>query len=85
MAPSFFTSALDGGEWSAPRFSLFTLGEIVSDTHWTGDRMDPRDGLDTIEKKNLSLAGNEIPAVQPITRHYTDCAITVLLVMKEHS
>jgi hypothetical protein len=40
------TSALARGEWSASRPSRFTPG-----THWIG-WMDPRAGLDDVEKKN---------------------------------
>jgi hypothetical protein len=51
MAPPFITSALDGDEWLAPRFSGFTLGEISPGTNWTGDWMGPRACLEAIERK----------------------------------
>jgi len=34
---SFFTSAVDGGEWSASRSGRFTRGERVHATHRMGE------------------------------------------------
>jgi hypothetical protein len=42
---SFLTSALAGGEWSTTRPGRFTPS-----THWIGDWVDPRAGLDDVEK-----------------------------------
>jgi hypothetical protein len=66
--------ALDGGEWSASCSSHFTPGEIAPRTHCVGDWMGPRAGLDSVEKRKVSLtsAGNQTPAVQPVTHRYTD-------------
>jgi hypothetical protein len=44
------TSALVGGEWTAPRPGHFIPGEITSSTHWIGRWMGPRAGLDDMEK-----------------------------------
>jgi hypothetical protein len=33
IAPQFIISALDGGEWSASRLSLYTPGQIAPGTH----------------------------------------------------
>jgi hypothetical protein len=41
----FLTLALAGGEWSASRPSRFTSG-----TRWIGGWVDPRAGLDEVEK-----------------------------------
>jgi hypothetical protein len=41
----FFTSALDGGKWSASRPGHFTPG-----THWIEGRVGPRILLDNVEK-----------------------------------
>jgi hypothetical protein len=41
---TFLTSTLDGCEWSALRHGRFIPG-----THWTGDWVGPRAGLDTDE------------------------------------
>jgi hypothetical protein len=42
---AFLTSALVGGELSASRPGPFTAA-----THWIGDWVDPKDGLDTMQK-----------------------------------
>jgi hypothetical protein len=72
--PFFLTSALVGGEWSASRLCRFTPG-----THWIGSWVDPRAGLDDMEKwKIFTLKGLELPSpplVQPVASRYTDWAI----------
>jgi hypothetical protein len=45
-----YTSALDGGEWSASCPCNFTPGERVPGTQWLGGWVDPRVGLDAVEK-----------------------------------
>jgi hypothetical protein len=64
IAPSFLTSALVGGEWSASRPGRFTL-----DTHWKEACVGPGVGLDAAQwrKKYLAPAGNRIPAVQAVS------------------
>jgi hypothetical protein len=71
IAPPPLTSALDGGEWSAPYPGCFTPKERAPGTHWIGGWVDPRAGPDTVEK-NLALAGNRTLAVQPVAHCYTD-------------
>jgi hypothetical protein len=57
----FLTSALAGGEWSASRFGRFTPGEKAISTHWRGGWVDPRAGLDNVEKRKcLILQGLEL-------------------------
>jgi hypothetical protein len=58
----FLTSALAGGEWSVSCSSGFAPG-----THWRGSSVDPRAGLDDVEKKKfLNLPGLELrPLVRP--------------------
>jgi hypothetical protein len=46
----FLTSALVGGEWSASRPGRFTRREKAPGTHWIGGWVDPRAGLDDMEK-----------------------------------
>jgi hypothetical protein len=46
----FLTSALVGGEWSASRPGRLTRGERTRGTHWIGSWVDPRAGLDDVEK-----------------------------------
>jgi hypothetical protein len=54
----FLTSALAGGEWSASRPGRFTPGERDPGTHWIGGWVDPRAGLDGVEKRKfLTLPG----------------------------
>jgi hypothetical protein len=57
----FFTTALVGGEWSASRPGRFTPGERTPGTHWIGGWVDPRAGLDDVEKRTLlNLLGLEL-------------------------
>jgi hypothetical protein len=46
----FLTSALAGGEWSASRPCHFTPRERPLGTHWLRGWVDPRGGLDGMEK-----------------------------------
>jgi hypothetical protein len=70
----FLTSALVGGEWSASRPCCFTPG-----THFIGGWVDPRAGLDDMEKWTFfTLPGLKLPPppiVQPVARCYTDWPI----------
>jgi hypothetical protein len=50
-----WTSALIGGEWSASRPGRFITGERASDTHWIGGWVDPRTGLDDVERRKFLL------------------------------
>jgi hypothetical protein len=45
MAPTFLTSTLDGGEWSASRPRPFTPGERSLGNHWIGGWVGPTTGL----------------------------------------
>jgi hypothetical protein len=49
----FLTSALVGGEWSASRPGRFTPGKTAPGSHWTGGCVDPKTGLDDMEKKKF--------------------------------
>jgi hypothetical protein len=54
VAPPFFTSALDGGEWSASRPSRFTPeAKAPTRTHCIGSWVDPRAALDAMEKRKI--------------------------------
>jgi hypothetical protein len=62
----FLTSALGGVEWSASRPGRFTPGERAPGTRWIGGWMDPRAGLDDLEKRKfLNLLGLEL---RPLSR-----------------
>jgi hypothetical protein len=55
------TLALAGGEWSASRSGRFTPGEGAAVIHWIGGSMDPRAGLEGVEKRIfLTLPGLEL-------------------------
>jgi hypothetical protein len=57
----FLTSALAGGEWPASR-----PGRFIPNIHWIGGWVDPRAGLDDLEKwQFLTLPGLEL---QPLGR-----------------
>jgi hypothetical protein len=65
--PHFFlTPALAGGEWSASCSGCFTRVERASGTHSIEGWMDPRAGLDDVEKRKfLTLLGLEL---RPLSR-----------------
>jgi hypothetical protein len=65
IAPSFLASALQRGEWSASRPSLFTSWEIDSGTNRIA-------GQDAVEKGKFYHAGNRTRVIQSVTRRYTD-------------
>jgi hypothetical protein len=46
----FLTSVLVGGEWSASRHCHFTPGETAHGTRFVGSWVDPRAGLEDVEK-----------------------------------
>jgi hypothetical protein len=57
----FLISAIAGVEWSASRPGLFAPGERAPGTHLTGGWVDPRAGLDDVEKiKFLTLLRLEL-------------------------
>jgi hypothetical protein len=57
----FLTSALAGGERSASRFGRFTRREGAPGIHWIGGWVDPKAGLDDVEKrKSLILPRLEL-------------------------
>jgi hypothetical protein len=65
-------SALDGGEWSASRHDRFTPRKRAPDTHWIGDWVGLRAGLDAVVKINSQpLPGLEPPIIQLLAQHYT--------------
>jgi hypothetical protein len=55
------TPAPAGGEWSASRPGLFTPKSRASGTHWIGGWVDPRAGVDDLEKRKFwTLQGLEL-------------------------
>jgi hypothetical protein len=54
----FFTSALDGGEWSASHPRRFNPKEIAPGTHWVGDLVGHRAVCRTWRRESfLTLQG----------------------------
>jgi hypothetical protein len=53
------------GQFHVP--AALSPGEIASGTHWIGGWVDPRSGLDSVEKRdeNLASVGNGTLAVEP--------------------
>jgi hypothetical protein len=49
----FLTSVLVVGEWSVSRPGRFAVGGRAPGTHWIGSWVDPRAGLDDLEKRKL--------------------------------
>jgi hypothetical protein len=81
---SFYTSTLDGGEWSASRPGrAFTPGESTPGTHCTGGWVGPRAGLDTEDRGKILCprrgSNPDRPVVQPVVRHYTAWATRLKL------
>jgi hypothetical protein len=65
-APPFFTSAVDGGEWSAPRPCRFTLGKTASSIHCVEAGWAPEpDRTFWRREKSLALAVNRTPFFRP--------------------
>jgi hypothetical protein len=57
----FLALALVGGERSVSRPCRFTPGESAPDIHWVGAWVDPRIGLDDVDKlKFLTLPALEL-------------------------
>jgi hypothetical protein len=79
VAPPFLTLALDGGEWSASHPGRFTSGERTPGTRWTGGCVDPRAGLDTVEKRKISCLCRESnprrPARSPCNYSDNNCIL----------
>jgi hypothetical protein len=85
VVPPFLASSLDGSEWSASRPGRFT--------HWEKSpwySLDRRLGGPQSqsgrcgEEKNLTLAGNRTPAIQPVARRCTDWAIPAQFEANSH-
>jgi hypothetical protein len=49
----FLASALSGGEWSASRPCRFTPRERALCIHWINGWVDPKFGLDDMDKKKI--------------------------------
>jgi hypothetical protein len=55
------TPIITGGEWSASHPGRFAPGERALNTHWIGSWVDPRAGLDDVQKRTfLTLPGLQL-------------------------
>jgi hypothetical protein len=75
----FLTSVLAGGEWSTARPGRFTPGERAPGSHWIGGWVEPRAGLDEVEKilDPTGDSNSDPSVVQLVASPYTDCTIPV--------
>jgi hypothetical protein len=62
IAPSFWTLAVDRGEWSAACPSHFSSRERVPGTLWIGGWVGPISGLDAVEYRIVSFT---LPEMEP--------------------
>jgi hypothetical protein len=53
MYRSILNLELVGGEWSASRPCRFNPREKAPGTHWIGDSLGPRAGLDDVQKRKF--------------------------------
>jgi hypothetical protein len=73
----FLTSALDGGDLSDSRPGRFSAGERAPGTHWIGGWVDPRAGLNDVEKRKFwpcRYLNSDPSLVQPVASRYTNYA-----------
>jgi hypothetical protein len=67
---AYFMSALGGDEWSALYPGHIVPGERTPGTHWIGDWVGPRSGLDAVEATDISFLYQELnpdsSVIQPI-------------------
>jgi hypothetical protein len=68
IAQSFLTSTLGAREWLPSRRGHFNFRDICPDIHWIGGWVDPRVGLNAVEKRTIFHAGNRTRVVQPEAR-----------------
>jgi hypothetical protein len=62
---------LGRSEWSVPRVACFTLGQMIPDTHRTGDCVGPRAGMKDVRLISLCpcwKSNTESPVVQPAAK-----------------
>ena len=73
---SFLTSVGEEGEWSTSRYGHFTPRKNTG-IRWTGGWVDPRNGLDIAEKRNLTGIRNvNFSARNPLAIQTTSCSFS---------
>jgi hypothetical protein len=66
---SFFTTTLDGSEWSVSRPGRALLPvPIGHEAEWTSELV----WTQRLEEKSFAFTGDQTPVVQSVVRHYTD-------------
>lgn len=71
ITPSFFTLALDGGEWSTSCPGCFTAKERAPGVQWTVGWVEPTASLDNVEYRTISCPCQELKPSHPV-HHYTE-------------
>jgi hypothetical protein len=90
-SPSFLTSALVAGEWSASWPCHFNLREGAPGTNWLGGLVGPRAGLGSLVKIKISSPSLNLTAtVQVVARCSTDWAnwlhgLPAAMIFTEHT
>jgi hypothetical protein len=79
----FFTSALDGGKWSASRPGSFSPREKVPGTHWVGDWMGPKAGLDTVVRRKIpsTCQDSNLQSSSPALYHLDSPAVIIIIII----
>jgi hypothetical protein len=78
---AFFTSALDGGEWSASRPGRFTPTERAPGTHLLGGWEGPRAVLDAVMKRKIPRILFWIYPVRILTRVPTNMSYVFVVLL----
>jgi hypothetical protein len=86
--PHFLDLGLAGGQWSASRPGPFIPGERAPGNHWIGGWVDPRAGVDGVEKtKFLTLPGLDLRPLSLLARsqslyrlRYSGCYLKTALI-----
>jgi hypothetical protein len=82
ISPPFLISALDGAKWLASSPSLFNPGEKVPGSHWIGDWVGSRAGVDAMEKRKSCPCRKSNPcrpARSPSLYRNLKCTLYMLL------
>jgi hypothetical protein len=70
----FFTSALDGGKWSASQPGNFNSGERAPGTHLIGGWVGPRPSLHVVTKRKTLCSSQESNPSNPA------CSLVAILI-----
>jgi hypothetical protein len=76
ITPPFLNSALHGGDWSASSAGRLNAGKRAPGSHWTGNCVGLRPGLDPVDK-SFAPARDRNPAINPFACRYTDWTLKI--------